>query len=56
MMLRRERFHMQTPAVLMIAWCRAVELAKAIPLGVQKGCSMTYDRYFYHDSKSTVSG
>ena len=47
-MLRRERFHVQTPAVLMIIWCRAVELA-SYPLGCQKGCSTTYDPYSYEN-------
>ena len=36
MMLRRESLHVQTPAVLMIAWCRAVELA-SYPLGCAEG-------------------
>ena len=36
MMLRRERLHVQTPAVLMIAWCHAVELA-SYPLGCAEG-------------------
>ena len=35
-MLRRESLHVQTPAVLMIVWCSAVELA-SYPLGCTEG-------------------
>ena len=47
--------HVQTPAVLMIAWCHAVELASH-PLGCAEGFSMTYDPYSYIRTEGTYIG